>query len=83
MAKWLEIPTAGKTVLQVAEAVGDKGLSMFGQQEGELAYVKRATKKRQELWRKLGLTPRGIDREVVVDYAPHLHGRGSGPRQHI
>ena len=38
---------------------------MFGQQEGELAFVKRAPQKRQEIWRKLGVVPRGIDREVV------------------
>jgi carbon-monoxide dehydrogenase catalytic subunit len=37
----------------------------FGKQEGELLFVKRAPKKRQEIWKKLGITPRGIDREIV------------------
>ncbi len=37
----------------------------FGQQEGELVFTKRAPLKRQELWRKHNLMPRGIDREVV------------------
>jgi carbon-monoxide dehydrogenase catalytic subunit len=30
-----------------------------------LIYVKRAPRKRQEIWRRLGIAPRGIDREVV------------------
>jgi anaerobic carbon-monoxide dehydrogenase catalytic subunit len=37
----------------------------FGKQEGELLFIKNAPKKRQELWRNLGVVPRGIDREIV------------------
>ncbi len=37
----------------------------FSKQEGELLFIKKAPKKRQELWRKLGVIPRGIDREIV------------------
>ena len=37
----------------------------FGKQEGELLFIKNAPLKRQEIWRKLGVVPRGIDREVV------------------
>jgi anaerobic carbon-monoxide dehydrogenase catalytic subunit len=37
----------------------------FGRQDGELSCIRRAPLKRQELWRKLGVVPRGIDREVV------------------
>jgi hydroxylamine reductase (hybrid-cluster protein) len=37
----------------------------FGKQEGELIFIKNAPLKRQEIWRKLGVVPRGIDREVV------------------
>jgi len=37
----------------------------FGKQEGELAFIKNAPLKRQEIWRNLGVVPRGIDREVV------------------
>ncbi|MFC1511280.1 anaerobic carbon-monoxide dehydrogenase catalytic subunit [Candidatus Margulisiibacteriota bacterium] len=48
-----------------AGAVAEKALKEFGQQDGELEFVKRAPKKRQELWRRLGVMPRGIDREVV------------------
>jgi carbon-monoxide dehydrogenase catalytic subunit len=37
----------------------------FGKQNGELLFIKNAPKKRQEIWRKLGVVPRGIDREIV------------------
>ncbi|UCE97282.1 MAG: anaerobic carbon-monoxide dehydrogenase catalytic subunit [Dehalococcoidia bacterium] len=37
----------------------------FGKQEGELIFVKNAPIKRQEIWKKQGVVPRGIDREVV------------------
>ena len=45
--------------------MADKALTEFGQQHGEIVYTKRATPKRQAKWRELGITPRGIDREVV------------------
>ncbi len=59
------IPTEGRTVNDVALDVANKAMSEFGQQRGELVYLKRAPKKRYELWKKQDLTPRGIDREVV------------------
>lgn len=49
----------------IAVELGQKVLGQFGQQEGELAFVKRAPLKRQEIWRKLKIAPRGVDREVV------------------
>jgi len=51
--------------LAIAKDLAEKVLKEFGQQEGEINYVKRAPKKRQEIWRKLGVVPRGIDIEVV------------------
>ena len=50
---------------EIAVDIGEILLKEFGRQEGELLFVKRAPLKRQELWRKLGVVPRGIDREVV------------------
>ncbi|MBL7069853.1 MAG: anaerobic carbon-monoxide dehydrogenase catalytic subunit [Candidatus Omnitrophica bacterium] len=55
----------GKKDLEIAGEVALKALSEFGQQEGELRFISRAPKKTQDLWRKLGVTPRGIDREIV------------------
>ncbi|MDP2931442.1 MAG: anaerobic carbon-monoxide dehydrogenase catalytic subunit [Chloroflexota bacterium] len=50
---------------EIAIELGETLIREFGKQEGELAFLKRAPLKRQELWRKLGVAPRGIDREVV------------------
>ncbi len=51
--------------LAIAQDLAEKILKEFGQQEGEINYVRRAPKKRQEIWRKNGVVPRGIDIEVV------------------
>ncbi len=59
------ISVEGKTDKQIAGELGKKALAEFGQQEGELVFVKRAPKKQQDIWHKLNITPRGIDREVV------------------
>jgi carbon-monoxide dehydrogenase catalytic subunit len=50
---------------EIAEEIGHILLGEFGKQEGELLFLKRAPIKRQEIWHKLGVAPRGIDREVV------------------
>ena len=49
----------------IAQELADKVLKEFGQQEGELTFIKRAPKKRQEIWRKEGVVPRGCDIEIV------------------
>ena len=54
-----------KDKTDLAIEVGEKLLSEFGQQQGTLAFMKRAPKPRQEIWEKLGVMPRGVDREVV------------------
>jgi carbon-monoxide dehydrogenase catalytic subunit len=54
-----------RPVQDIAIDVGHKALAEFGRQEGETIFVKRAPLKRQEIWRKLGVVPRGIDREIV------------------
>ncbi|MDA8169780.1 MAG: anaerobic carbon-monoxide dehydrogenase catalytic subunit [Nitrospiraceae bacterium] len=55
----------GKGVNAVAKEVALTLLEDFRRQTGELSYVKRAPKKTQERWKKWGITPRCIDREVV------------------
>ena len=50
---------------EIAKDLAEKILKEFGQQDGEINYVRRAPKKRQEIWRKNGVVPRGIDIEVV------------------
>jgi carbon-monoxide dehydrogenase catalytic subunit len=50
---------------EIALEVGEKALAQWGQQQGEVCTAKRAPKPRYELWKKLGVMPRGIDREIV------------------
>ena len=59
------INTKGKSVEKIGEELGEKCLAEFGQQHGALRLTGLAPKKRQETWKKLGITPRGIDREIV------------------
>jgi carbon-monoxide dehydrogenase catalytic subunit len=61
----LGIDIGERSSKEIAIEVGEKLLAEFGKQQGELLFVKRAPLKRQEIWRKLGIAPRGIDREVV------------------
>src|SRR5512134_72811 len=61
----LGIEFEGRPVLDVAKDVATKLLEDFGRQKGEMNFVKRAPKKTQERWRKYGVMPRGMDREVV------------------
>jgi carbon-monoxide dehydrogenase catalytic subunit len=50
---------------EIAIDIGEKALAEFGKQEGELLTLRKAPLKRQELWRRQGVAPRGIDREIV------------------
>ncbi len=59
------IEIEGRPMKEIAIELGEKALAEFGKQDGELVYVKKAPLKRQEIWKKYGVTPRGIDREVV------------------
>lgn len=65
VAGYLGVPVDGRTKNEIAKDVAMKCLVAFGQQNGHVAYVERAPKKRQELWKRHGVTPRGIDREIV------------------
>lgn len=60
-----QVKTAGRSKKDIAIELGGKALAEFGQQEGSLVMIKRAAPKRQDLWKKLGVIPRGVDREVV------------------
>ena len=64
MAQEFGIDTS-KDKEQIIKELSHKLLEEFGRQEGELTFIKRAPKKRQQIWKKLGIVPRGIDREIV------------------
>ncbi len=59
------IDVTGRDKSEIALELGEKVLGEFGKQHGELTLLSRAPAKRQERWRKLGIAPRGIDREIA------------------
>ena len=61
----LGIEFEGRAVNDVARDVAMTLLNDFGRQKGELNYIKRAPRKTQERWKKWGITPRGVDREIT------------------
>ena len=50
---------------EIAVEVGEVALNEWGKPEGEVLYLKRAPEARYELWKKQGVLPRNIDREIV------------------
>src|SRR5512139_3169659 len=65
VASYYDIPIEKRSPQEIANDLADLYINQFGQQRGEIVPIRRAPAKRQELWRKLGVVPRGIDREVV------------------
>ena len=65
VASYYDIKIEGRPPQEIANELADLYISQFGQQRGEVVPIRRAPKKRQQLWRALGVVPRGVDREVV------------------
>ncbi len=66
IAGYYGIETEGRDKNEIALELGEKALAEFGSQDEEpLTMLNRAPAKRQALWKKLGIEPRGIDREVT------------------
>jgi len=65
VAKTMGISLDGQSVNELALAVAERAIGNFAQMRGELTYVSRAPAKRQEIWRKLGIAPRSVTREIV------------------
>ncbi len=58
------IETEGKPTLKIAGEVAYAMQEDFGTRKKAVQMVNRAPKARQEIWQKIGVTPRGIDRET-------------------
>ncbi len=50
---------------EIALEVAEKAMNEWGKAEGELLYAKRAPQALYEKWKKAGVIPRNIDREIV------------------
>jgi carbon-monoxide dehydrogenase catalytic subunit len=65
LASNYDIEIEGRSPEEIANDLADLYLAQFGQQEGMLALIPRAPKKRIKRWEEQGVIPRGIDREIV------------------
>jgi len=65
LAKELGVKTDQRSVNEIAVDVGQIALAEFGKSEGTQLMARRAPAPRQEIWAKLGITPRAVDREVT------------------
>jgi len=65
VARLMDIPVDGRSIDDLALEVADRAIENFRQMRGELTYVRRAPVKRQEIWRRLGIAPRSVTREIV------------------
>ena len=65
VAEDLGIEIKNRSVNEIAVDIGKIALAEFGKPEGEQLMASRAPQPRQEIWKRLGITPRAVDREVV------------------
>src|SRR6056297_176261 len=73
LAPWYDVPITveengevkDRDIYEIAEELGEKALNEWGKAEGELYNLKRAPQALYERWKKLGVAPRNIDREIV------------------
>lgn len=59
------IPTEGREKGEVASELADALIAEFGKQDGPICFTRRAPEARVKLWQKVGIDPRGVDREIV------------------
>ncbi len=65
LARERGIAIDGRPLNEVARELAQAMFEEFGTRKESLDFVTRVPGKRRELWQKLGITPRGIDRENV------------------
>jgi carbon-monoxide dehydrogenase catalytic subunit len=65
LAEELGITADGRDVMAVAADLVEECFRDFGSRRKEVAFLHRAPEKRRAIWKKLGMTPRGVDREIV------------------
>ena len=75
VAKEFGIETEGRDIYDIAHDLAYAGLNEYGKPFGTLKFVERATEERQQLWKKLGITPRAVDRECTE--AMHMTHMGN------
>ncbi|OCC14869.1 Carbon monoxide dehydrogenase CooS subunit [Dissulfuribacter thermophilus] len=65
IAKEVGIETEGREPLEVAKDLAADFFENYGTTKGEVSFIVRVPEKRRKIWDKLGITPRGVDREIA------------------
>jgi len=65
IADELGVATEGRELMDVAKDLADEFFESFGSRREEVGFVGRVPKKQRELWKKLSIMPRGVDREIT------------------
>src|ERR1017187_8587500 len=77
-AEW-GVESANRGERQVAADLADRMAAQFGLQNGPLIPLERAPEEQRRRWEKMGVTPRGIDRDIVELLHRTHHGVESDP----
>ncbi len=64
VAAEFNVHTDGKDALAIAGELADALMEEYGTRKKSLTLLNRAPEKRRAIWNKIGVTPRGIDRET-------------------
>lgn len=59
------ISTEGRELLDVAKDLAAEFFENYGTTKNQLSFIDRVPEKRQKIWADLGVTPRGMDREIA------------------
>jgi len=65
IAAEIGIVTDNRAVMDVAKDLVDVFFADFGSRKSEVAFLTRVPEKRRAIWKNLGITPRGVDREIA------------------
>jgi carbon-monoxide dehydrogenase catalytic subunit len=79
LAEEWDVQTDGRSSQEIIADLGRLMQQQFGAQVGPLRPILRAPKAQQERWEKLGVAPRGIDREIAELLHRTHHGVESDP----
>jgi len=59
------VETEGREIMDVARDAVEVFFGDFGSRKKQVAFLSRVPEKRRQIWDRLGMTPRGVDREIA------------------
>ncbi|WP_031479138.1 anaerobic carbon-monoxide dehydrogenase catalytic subunit [Maridesulfovibrio frigidus] len=59
------VAIAERDIIDVAKDILEVFFGDFGSRKKQVSFLSRVPQKRKDIWNKLGMTPRGVDREIA------------------